>query len=245
MIIEVPGQVENQAWQMVAHIQKVDMQMPKKALQDTLRELAEQYLGQDLAPADADAKISQSLLRRGIRVSRLELRPLDTRQTSRREGLIAQWWEALIDDLATADGFGVTVDVVARAHLSAEVAQHNGCLLVLLSTLTAALHSELSNLFQNLDLESLLSRRKAWTSDLLGRIVEGNFDKILDQLHSEKIGPGHNAGLESLWITEMNVKARADAFRPQPRSRYGDPTAHFYFLSCGDPMHRSPEVDRE
>lgn len=231
MIIEVPGKV----WQVIAHIQKVDRPMPKSVLEGMLREMIEHELYRGLTGDDLNEAVGRALLDRGVHLTQVELRSLDASVDARRPGLKPQWWEVLVEDLSTADGFGVTLDVVGRAHLAPEIAGHHGQQLVLRSTLTAGLQVELADIFANLEVEAVMGSRESWTAELLNRLVEGNFDRVLDQFHIEKVGHGHNAGLGRLWVTELKVKARDNAFRPQPqKQRWAGPLG--FFSAYVDPL---------
>ena len=246
MIIEVPGTTdERRVWQAIAHLQKVDRQMPKSVLEGILREMLEHYTNQGLLAPAIEKEMGSALTPRGIHLKKLELRALDVSHTTRRDALSPRWWEIPVEELFTADGFSVSLEVVARAHLAPEVDEHHGSVLVLRSTLTAGLQVELADLFQSMELETVLTQRESWSRQLLRRLTDGNFDQVLDNMHSEKIGPGHNAGLEALWVTEIKVKAREEAFRPKPRQRYGDPLAHFFFMAHGDPFRQRQPGEKE
>lgn len=243
MIVGLPNtQQEYVAAQAIAHIQRKDGTLSRAVLEAMLRELLEHWTMR--AWLDSDHSLEErrvaiekglggELEGRGVALRRLDFRPLPQHSSQNPHDCQADWSEILLDDIVTQDGFTLALDIVVRTWVHQAVFEQEGPLAAWKSTLRIALEREVRNLCKDRDLEDLLSHRSQWAAEALRCMTEGEVDVALDQMHLEYVRAGHQAGLDSLWVTDIKVKARQDAFQPKAKPRYGDPFEHFFFQAYG------------
>ena len=251
MIIALPNtQKELVAVQAVAHIQRVDRTLSRSVLEGMLRELIEHWivrvwLETEHSTEAVEAGLRSDLQGRGVVLKALQLRPLPQRSSEPPADCLSDWTEILLDDLSTKDGFQVTLDLVVRTWVSRKVDEIDGMLAPWKAMLRINLERELRQAFKDRDLEDLLRTRGEWAAKVLDILGNGEVDESLDQMHQEVLGPGHHAALDSLWVTDVQIKARQEAFRPWNNARYADPFTHFFFLAYGDVIREPLREDSD